>query len=125
MKQNLSAVVDHKVKEILEELAHKKRLRLSQFVAKILEEYIDRGGFRALTQEQAQTDTAKKYAMSEEEQEELNGLVDEVDDMASALFKKWNQFLQVRGKAQNLPFFTTIQTQTNRRPYWHRPNTGL
>lgn len=88
MKQNLSAVVDHKVKEILEELAHKKRLRLSQFVAKILEEYIDRGGFRALTQEQAQTDTAKKYAMSEEEQEELNGLVDEVDDMASALFKK-------------------------------------
>lgn len=85
IKQNISLVVDLKLKEVLTHLAGAKRLTLSQYCAKILNDYVDAKGMgKSFTDIEAEN-VKPVFTESPEQIEKLKRLGDEVDELADML----------------------------------------
>lgn len=91
IKQNISLVVDLKLKEVLTHLAGTKRLTLSQYCAKILNEYVDAKGmgksFKDLDLEDVKPVFTKDTPEDNARFDKLNQEIDELIDMLPDLPK--------------------------------------
>lgn len=85
IKQNISLVVDLKLKEVLTHLAGAKRLTLSQYCAKILNEYVDAKGMGKSFKDIAESDVKPVFIETPEQRERLEKLGEEVDELADML----------------------------------------
>ena len=85
IKQNISLVVDLKLKEVLTHLAGARRLTLSQYCAKILGEYVDAKGMGKSFKDIEEANAKPVFTETPEEKARFEKLSADVDDLADML----------------------------------------